>query len=91
MKVLVAYGSTRGGTAGLAHMVADAFAMRGVSTEVRRAGDIRDLDDPALRGAELYVKQVHTLDGKQQLFAFSIPFDNWLKANPSAPSNRSRQ
>lgn len=53
--------------------------------------DIRDLDDPALRGAELYVKQVHTLDGKQQLFAFSIPFDNWLKANPSAPSNRSRQ
>jgi hypothetical protein len=45
--------------------------------------DIRGLDDPALKGAELYVKQIHTLDGKQELFAFTIPFDNWLKANPA--------
>jgi hypothetical protein len=53
--------------------------------------DVRGLDDPALRGAELYLKQIHTLDGKQQLFAFTIPFDKWLKANPNAPSNTSRK
>ena len=42
--------------------------------------DIRELDDPALKGAELYVKEIHTLDAKQQLFAFQIPFDKWLAA-----------
>lgn len=42
--------------------------------------DVRELDDPALKGAEFDVKQVHTLDGKQQLFAFQIPFDQWLAA-----------
>lgn len=42
--------------------------------------DVEQLDDPALKGAELYVKMVHTLDGKQNLFAFSIPFDKWLAA-----------
>jgi hypothetical protein len=49
--------------------------------------DIKGLDDPALRGAQLYVKMIHTLDGKQELFAFTIPLDKWLAANPSAPSN----
>ena len=44
--------------------------------------DIRQLDDPALKHAELYVKMIHTLDGKQQLFAFTIPFDKWLDAQP---------
>jgi hypothetical protein len=53
--------------------------------------DIKDLDDPALKGAELYVKMVHTLDGKQELFAFTIPFDKWLDANPNAPSNHPRR
>ena len=52
--------------------------------------DIRDLDDPALKGAQLYVKMVHTLDKKLELFAFSIPFDKWLAANPNAPSNHPR-
>jgi hypothetical protein len=52
--------------------------------------DIRDLDDPALKNAELYVKMVHSLDGKKELFAFSIPFDKWLAANPDAPSNHPR-
>ena len=42
--------------------------------------DVKPLDDPALKGAQLYVKMVHTLDGKQNLFAFSIPFDKWLAA-----------
>ena len=53
--------------------------------------DIKDLDDPALVHAEMYVKMVHTLDGKQELFAFSIPFDKWLAANPDAPSNHPRR
>ena len=53
--------------------------------------DIKGLDDPALKGAELYVKMIHTKDGSQQLFAFSIPFDKWLAANPDAPSNHPRQ
>jgi hypothetical protein len=39
--------------------------------------DIKDLDDPPLKGAEIYVKMIHTAGGKE-LFAFSIPFDKWL-------------
>jgi hypothetical protein len=53
--------------------------------------DIKGLDDPALLHAQLYVKMVHTLDGKQELFAFTIPFDKWLAANPNAPSNHPRK
>lgn len=52
--------------------------------------DIKDLDDPALKHAELYIKMVHTLGGKQELFAFTISFDKWLAANPTAPSNQQR-
>jgi hypothetical protein len=52
--------------------------------------DIKDLDDPALKHAELYIKMVHTLDGEQELFAFTISFDKWLAANPDAPSNQKR-
>ena len=52
--------------------------------------DIKDLDEPALRHAELYVKMVHNLDGTQELFAFTIPLDKWLDANPDAPSNHPR-
>lgn len=44
--------------------------------------DIRDLDDPAMRGAEIYVKEIKPLAGGQQLFAFSIPLDKWLAAQP---------
>ena len=53
--------------------------------------DIRGLDDPALRHAQLLVKQVHTLDGKKELFPFTVPFDKWLAAHPEAPSNHPRQ
>ncbi len=52
--------------------------------------DIKDLDEPALKSAQLYVKMVHTSDKKLELFAFSIPFDKWLAANPNAPSNHPR-
>ena len=42
--------------------------------------DIKDLDDPPLRGAELYVKMIHTkTDTKDnELFGFSVPFDKYL-------------
>ena len=53
--------------------------------------DIKDLDDPALKHAQLYVKMVHSLDGKQELFSFTIPFDKWLAANPNAPSSHPRR
>ena len=53
--------------------------------------DIKDLDDPALKGAELYVKMIHTIDGSDELFAFTIPFDKWLAANPDARSNHPRR
>ena len=42
--------------------------------------DVKPLDDPALKGAEFYVKMVHSLDGKQDFFSFTIPFDKWLDA-----------
>jgi hypothetical protein len=71
----------------------DDFGFKGtvVSPHSTLAGylfyDVKDLDDPALRHAELYVKMVRTLDGQHELFAFTIPFDKWLAANPNAPSN----
>ena len=46
--------------------------------------DVRGLDDPALKGAELYLKMIRTLDGNRELFAFSIPFDKWLAASGTA-------
>ena len=47
--------------------------------------DVKSLDDPPLKGAEIYVKMIYTLGKKQELFAFSIPLDKWLatKAKPS--------
>ena len=44
--------------------------------------DVRELDDPAMRGAEIYVKEIKPLGGGPQLFAFSIPLDKWLAAQP---------
>jgi hypothetical protein len=53
--------------------------------------DITGLDDPALKGAVLYIKMIYTMDGKQELFDFNIPFDKWLAANPNSPSNHPRK
>ncbi len=53
--------------------------------------DVFNLEEPALKHAELYVKQIHTLDGKHELFAFTIRFDPWLAANPNTPSNQVRK
>ena len=50
--------------------------------------DVQALDDPALKGAEFYVKMVHSLDAKQDFFSFTIPFDKWLAAQDKKEANR---
>ena len=50
--------------------------------------DVKQLDEPVMAHAELYVKMVHTADTKQELFGFSIPLDKWLDLNPSARSHQ---
>lgn len=45
--------------------------------------DVKDLDEPPLRDAEIYIKMIHTSGGKE-LFAFSIPFNKWLTAQKAA-------
>jgi hypothetical protein len=47
--------------------------------------DIRSIDDPVLKGAELYIKQLQSTDAKGtkvELFAFTLSFDKWLAAHP---------
>ena len=65
------------------------FASTIVPPHSTRAGyvfyDTRTLDDPILKGAELYVKMIHYTDAKNvkhELFAFTLPFDKWLAAQP---------
>jgi hypothetical protein len=53
--------------------------------------DVRQLNDQPLRGAELFVKMVYALPGKEgdkkQLFDFNIHFDKWLAAQSGAKSS----
>jgi hypothetical protein len=44
--------------------------------------DIKPLEDPALKGAEIYIKMIHPVNDKNELFAFTIPLDKWLAAQP---------
>jgi hypothetical protein len=53
--------------------------------------DVRGIDDPPLKGAQIYVKMIYTLDSKHQLFPFTIPFDKWLAANPPATKSTSQK
>jgi hypothetical protein len=50
--------------------------------------DVRQLDDQPLKDAQLYVKMVNTVAGKdgakKQLFPFTIPFNKWLASQPGA-------
>lgn len=56
--------------------------------------DVRTLDEPILKGAELYLKMIRTTTDKGsslELFSFTIPFNKWLAAQDkssakSAPS-----
>jgi hypothetical protein len=56
--------------------------------------DIKDIDEDSnispLKGAQIYVKMIHTASGKE-LFAFSIPFNKALNATaPAKPKDASQ-
>lgn len=54
--------------------------------------DTRTIEEPVLKHAELYVKMIHTTDEKgvrQELFAFSLPFDKWLAARDKSADKKS--
>ena len=48
--------------------------------------DIKEVDDPPLKGAELYVKMIHAKEGSKEneLFGFSVPFDKFLAVEKAA-------
>ena len=47
--------------------------------------DVRDLDDPVLRHAEIYLRQAHFADPKHtELFAFSVQLDKYVDAQKAA-------
>ncbi len=48
--------------------------------------DIKEVDEPPLKGAEVYVKMIHAKEGAKdtELFAFSVPFDKYLVAEKAA-------
>jgi menaquinone-dependent protoporphyrinogen oxidase len=60
-RVLVAYGSTRGGTAELAVMMANSLTARALSVDVRDAARVDDLDgyDAVIIGGALYNNRWH--------------------------------
>lgn len=61
MRVLVAFGSKRGGTEGLARAVADGLTDAGHSVDVRSAGELEGLDrwDAVVLGGALYAWHWH--------------------------------
>jgi menaquinone-dependent protoporphyrinogen oxidase len=61
MRVLVAFGSTRGGTRGLAYLVADGLRDQGMKVDVRPASAVRRLSgyDAVIVGGALYAGRWH--------------------------------
>jgi menaquinone-dependent protoporphyrinogen oxidase len=61
MRVLVAYGSTRGGTQGLAQTVADGLREKGCTVDVLAAGKVHGIDDydAVVVGGALYAFRWH--------------------------------
>jgi menaquinone-dependent protoporphyrinogen oxidase len=61
MTILVAYGSKRGGTGGLAHMVADALREEGFSVEVAPARTVKSVQEyeAVIVGGALYAARWH--------------------------------
>lgn len=62
-----------------------------VPPHATRAGyvfyDTRAIDEPVMQHAELYIKEIHYNDAhgaKHELFAFTLPFEGWLKSQPPA-------
>ncbi len=53
--------------------------------------DVKEVDDPLLKHAELYVKQIHEGDAKHtELFAFTLPFDNYLRLQNAADDQKKK-
>jgi hypothetical protein len=74
------------------------FTSTTVPPHSTRAGyvfyDTRGIDDPVMKHAELYVKEIRTTDEKGarvELFAFTLPFDKWLAAHPDAPEKKAEK
>ena len=61
MRALIAYGSTSGGTAGLAEMVAAGLRRRGIDATAVNAAGVRSLDgvDAVVIGGALYANRWH--------------------------------
>ncbi|HTJ71707.1 MAG TPA: flavodoxin domain-containing protein [Actinospica sp.] len=61
MRILVAYGSKRGGTAGLAQMIGKELTALGYQATVKPAGEVRALDDvdAAIIAGALYAGRWH--------------------------------
>jgi menaquinone-dependent protoporphyrinogen oxidase len=61
MRVLIAYGSKRGGTAGLAKMIGKALVSHGIETDVRAAADAGSPDafDAVIVAGALYMNRWH--------------------------------
>jgi len=61
VRVLIVHASTRGGTAGLARMIAESLANHGVDVEVGNAGDVDDPEgyDAIIVGGALYNGKWH--------------------------------
>ena len=61
MRVLIAYGSKRGGNAGLAGMIGDEFTALGLQTSVQPAREVRRLDgyDAVVIAGALYANRWH--------------------------------
>ncbi|AHH18319.1 flavodoxin domain-containing protein [Nocardia nova SH22a] len=59
--VLVAYGSTRGGTAEIAQWIGDILSESGLTVQVRAANTVRSLDDysAVVIGSALYAGRLH--------------------------------
>jgi menaquinone-dependent protoporphyrinogen oxidase len=79
MRVLIAYGSKRGGTAGLARMIGDEFARAGFVVDVRPArqvGSVADADVVVIAGA-LYAFRWH-----RDVRHFAKRFTDQLRERP---------
>lgn len=61
MRILVTYGSKRGGTAGIAEMLGRAFGEQGFQADVRAASDVASLEeyDAVVVGGALYASRWH--------------------------------
>jgi len=66
VRVLIAYGSKRGGTAGLAEMIGEELSAAGLATTVQPAREVRRLDgfDAVVIAGALYAKRWHRDAGR---------------------------